>query len=153
MINDRAISVLTHWFWVKQCSQAVFHNHFQNTVTLHFKSHYSPFLTSTSTWPSVQAVNPFIEIIEQPKQRGMRFRYKCEGRSAGSIPGEKSNDTTKTHPAIKVRRVQPIVLWSIWCSLDYMIIHCGGSLGKGPWYPYFLPYCYYNTVLLDHTYC
>nr|XP_046235824.1 transcription factor p65 isoform X3 [Scatophagus argus]XP_046235825.1 transcription factor p65 isoform X3 [Scatophagus argus]XP_046235826.1 transcription factor p65 isoform X3 [Scatophagus argus] len=32
----------------------------------------------------------------------MRFRYKCEGRSAGSIPGEKSNDTTKTHPAIKV---------------------------------------------------
>uniref|UniRef100_A0A3Q1FBW0 V-rel avian reticuloendotheliosis viral oncogene homolog A n=1 Tax=Acanthochromis polyacanthus TaxID=80966 RepID=A0A3Q1FBW0_9TELE len=50
----------------------------------------------------VQTASPFIEIIEQPKQRGMRFRYKCEGRSAGSIPGEKSNDTTKTHPAIKV---------------------------------------------------
>ncbi|KAM3590024.1 uncharacterized protein V6R79_002061 [Siganus canaliculatus] len=50
----------------------------------------------------VQTGQPFIEIIEQPKQRGMRFRYKCEGRSAGSIPGEKSNDTTKTHPAIKV---------------------------------------------------
>ncbi|XP_029381963.1 transcription factor p65 isoform X2 [Echeneis naucrates] len=50
----------------------------------------------------VPAATPFIEIIEQPKQRGMRFRYKCEGRSAGSIPGEKSNDTTKTHPAIKV---------------------------------------------------
>ncbi|XP_059361732.1 transcription factor p65 [Carassius carassius] len=46
--------------------------------------------------------HPFVEIIEQPKARGMRFRYKCEGRSAGSIPGEKSNDTTKTHPAIKV---------------------------------------------------
>nr|XP_020502089.2 transcription factor p65-like [Labrus bergylta] len=50
----------------------------------------------------VQSGNAFIEIIEQPKARGMRFRYKCEGRSAGSIPGEKSNDTTKTHPAIKV---------------------------------------------------
>ncbi|XP_074555188.1 transcription factor p65 [Halichoeres trimaculatus] len=50
----------------------------------------------------VQTGNAFIEIIEQPKARGMRFRYKCEGRSAGSIPGEKSNDTTKTHPAIKV---------------------------------------------------
>lgn len=48
------------------------------------------------------AANPYVEIIEQPKARGMRFRYKCEGRSAGSIPGEKSNDTTKTHPAIKV---------------------------------------------------
>uniref|UniRef100_A0A3B3Y768 RHD domain-containing protein n=1 Tax=Poecilia mexicana TaxID=48701 RepID=A0A3B3Y768_9TELE len=50
----------------------------------------------------VQPASPYIEIIEQPKQRGMRFRYKCEGRSAGSIPGEKSNDTTKTYPAIKV---------------------------------------------------
>ncbi|XP_070785623.1 transcription factor p65 isoform X1 [Enoplosus armatus] len=50
----------------------------------------------------VQTANAFIEIIEQPKPRGMRFRYKCEGRSAGSIPGEKSNDSTKTHPAIKV---------------------------------------------------
>ncbi|EMP39227.1 Transcription factor p65 [Chelonia mydas] len=45
---------------------------------------------------------PYVEIIEQPKQRGMRFRYKCEGRSAGSIPGEHSTDTTKTHPTIKI---------------------------------------------------
>ncbi|XP_068779748.1 transcription factor p65 [Struthio camelus] len=45
---------------------------------------------------------PFVEIIEQPKQRGMRFRYKCEGRSAGSIPGEHSSDTTKTHPTIRI---------------------------------------------------
>ncbi|XP_053475621.1 transcription factor p65 [Ictalurus furcatus] len=51
---------------------------------------------------TVQQGSPYIEIIEQPKARGMRFRYKCEGRSAGSIPGEKSNDSTKTHPAIKV---------------------------------------------------
>lgn len=49
-----------------------------------------------------QAPGPFVEIIEQPKQRGMRFRYKCEGRSAGSIPGERSTDTTKTHPTIKI---------------------------------------------------
>uniref|UniRef100_A0A8C5MSW8 RELA proto-onco, NF-kB subunit n=1 Tax=Leptobrachium leishanense TaxID=445787 RepID=A0A8C5MSW8_9ANUR len=49
---------------------------------------------------------PYVEIIEQPKQRGMRFRYKCEGRSAGSIPGERSTDTTKTHPTIKVNNNQ-----------------------------------------------
>uniref|UniRef100_G3UFW5 RELA proto-onco, NF-kB subunit n=1 Tax=Loxodonta africana TaxID=9785 RepID=G3UFW5_LOXAF len=49
-----------------------------------------------------QATGPYVEIIEQPKQRGMRFRYKCEGRSAGSIPGERSTDTTKTHPTIKI---------------------------------------------------
>ncbi|XP_077401249.1 transcription factor p65 isoform X3 [Vanacampus margaritifer] len=64
-------------------------------------------MASVYGWPintlnPVQTASPRIEIIEQPKQRGMRFRYKCEGRSAGSIPGEKSNDTTKTHPAIKV---------------------------------------------------
>lgn len=52
--------------------------------------------------PPVSQGTPYAEIIEQPKARGMRFRYKCEGRSAGSIPGEKTNDTTKTHPAIKV---------------------------------------------------
>uniref|UniRef100_A0A8C3MPH9 Uncharacterized protein n=1 Tax=Geospiza parvula TaxID=87175 RepID=A0A8C3MPH9_GEOPR len=45
---------------------------------------------------------PFVEILEQPKQRGMRFRYKCEGRSAGSIPGEHSTESTKTHPTIRV---------------------------------------------------
>ncbi|XP_068115637.1 transcription factor p65 isoform X2 [Hyperolius riggenbachi] len=49
---------------------------------------------------------PNVEIIEQPKQRGMRFRYKCEGRSAGSIPGERSTDTTKTHPTIKINNYQ-----------------------------------------------
>ncbi|XP_018408357.1 PREDICTED: transcription factor p65 [Nanorana parkeri] len=55
---------------------------------------------------SVSSSAPYVEIIEQPKQRGMRFRYKCEGRSAGSIPGERSTDTTKTHPTIKVNNYQ-----------------------------------------------
>ncbi|XP_053133862.1 transcription factor p65 isoform X2 [Hemicordylus capensis] len=51
---------------------------------------------------SATSNTPFVEIIEQPKQRGMRFRYQCEGRLAGSIPGERSTDTTKTHPTIKI---------------------------------------------------
>ncbi|XP_025049355.1 transcription factor p65, partial [Alligator sinensis] len=35
----------------------------------------------------VPSSTPFVEIIEQPKQRGMRFRYKCEGlpRPLGSL--------------------------------------------------------------------
>ncbi|XP_051868609.1 proto-oncogene c-Rel-like [Pristis pectinata] len=45
---------------------------------------------------------PYVEIVEQPKQRGMRFRYKCEGRSAGSIPGEHSMDNNRTYPSIRV---------------------------------------------------
>ncbi|KAK3093326.1 hypothetical protein FSP39_014150 [Pinctada imbricata] len=42
------------------------------------------------------------EIMEQPKQRGLRFRYECEGRSAGSIPGESSTNEKKTFPTIKI---------------------------------------------------
>ncbi|KAM9317896.1 proto-oncogene c-Rel [Pholidichthys leucotaenia] len=45
---------------------------------------------------------PAIQIFEQPKQRGMRFRYKCEGRSAGSIPGEKSSDNNRTYPSLQI---------------------------------------------------
>nr|XP_033812535.1 transcription factor p65 [Geotrypetes seraphini] len=64
-----------------------------------------PYLPEDWGISDVQVVNhnPYVEIIEQPKQRGMRFRYKCEGRSAGSIPGERSTDTNKTHPTIKVQ--------------------------------------------------
>ncbi|XP_028983350.1 proto-oncogene c-Rel [Betta splendens] len=47
-------------------------------------------------------VKPDIQIFEQPKQRGMRFRYKCEGRSAGSIPGEKSSDNNRTYPSLQI---------------------------------------------------
>ncbi|NP_001081750.1 v-rel avian reticuloendotheliosis viral oncogene homolog S homeolog [Xenopus laevis] len=44
--------------------------------------------------------DPYIEIFEQPRQRGMRYRYKCEGRSAGSILGEQPLRTTgHTHPS------------------------------------------------------
>ncbi|XP_017600715.1 PREDICTED: proto-oncogene c-Rel [Corvus brachyrhynchos] len=47
-------------------------------------------------------LEPYIEIFEQPRQRGMRFRYKCEGRSAGSIPGEHSTENNKTFPSIQI---------------------------------------------------
>ncbi|XP_068597277.1 proto-oncogene c-Rel [Brachionichthys hirsutus] len=45
---------------------------------------------------------PEAQIFEQPKQRGMRFRYKCEGRSAGSIPGENSSDNNRTYPSLQI---------------------------------------------------
>ncbi|KAM9726220.1 proto-oncogene c-Rel [Menidia menidia] len=51
--------------------------------------------------PHIMA-EPAVQIFEQPKQRGMRFRYKCEGRSAGSIPGEKSSDNNRTYPSLQI---------------------------------------------------
>ncbi|KAM3824988.1 transcription factor p65 isoform 2-T2 [Vipera latastei] len=64
------------------------------------------FPTSWSLHEPAPSSTPMVEIIEQPKQRGMRFRYQCEGRLAGSIPGERSTDTTKTHPTIKIHNYQ-----------------------------------------------
>ncbi|XP_062256948.1 proto-oncogene c-Rel [Platichthys flesus] len=45
---------------------------------------------------------PAVQIFEQPRQRGMRFRYKCEGRSAGSIPGENCSDNNRTYPSLQI---------------------------------------------------
>lgn len=45
---------------------------------------------------------PRLAVVEEPKQRGMRFRYECEGRSAGSILGTSSTETNKTQPAVEV---------------------------------------------------
>lgn len=33
---------------------------------------------------------PYVEILEHPAPKALRFRYECEGRSAGSIPGANS---------------------------------------------------------------
>ncbi|XP_064159367.1 transcription factor RelB isoform X1 [Anguilla rostrata] len=50
---------------------------------------------------------PVLEIVEQPKERGMRFRYECEGRSAGSILGASSTDSNKTLPTIEIKGCKP----------------------------------------------
>uniref|UniRef100_A0A8C7NZF1 RHD domain-containing protein n=1 Tax=Oncorhynchus mykiss TaxID=8022 RepID=A0A8C7NZF1_ONCMY len=45
---------------------------------------------------------PYLEIIEQPKQRGFRFRYGCEGPSHGGLPGASSEKNRKSYPQVKV---------------------------------------------------
>nr|CAI5846239.1 unnamed protein product [Callosobruchus analis] len=47
-------------------------------------------------------VDAYIEIVEQPAPKALRFRYECEGRSAGSIPGVNSTSDKKTFPTIRV---------------------------------------------------
>lgn len=44
----------------------------------------------------------FVRITEQPASKALRFRYECEGRSAGSIPGVSSSPENKTFPSIQV---------------------------------------------------
>ncbi|KAG8454149.1 hypothetical protein GDO86_000696 [Hymenochirus boettgeri] len=55
------------------------------------------------TEPHLQSADgPYIEITEQPKQRGFRFRYVCEGPSHGGLPGASSEKNKKSYPQIKI---------------------------------------------------
>lgn len=44
----------------------------------------------------------YVKILEQPAGKALRFRYECEGRSAGSIPGVNSTSENKTYPTIEI---------------------------------------------------
>ncbi|XP_076314336.1 transcription factor p65-like isoform X3 [Tachypleus tridentatus] len=57
-------------------------------------------LVATQVAPTHPA--PHVRILEQPASRALRFRYECEGRSAGSIPGVNSTVDCKTYPTIQV---------------------------------------------------
>lgn len=60
---------------------------------------------SGSVGPSTQQNirrNAYVKITEQPASKSLRFRYECEGRSAGSIPGVCSTPENKTFPSIQV---------------------------------------------------
>lgn len=50
----------------------------------------------------MQSQQPEVRIVEQPASKALRFRYECEGRSAGSIPGANSTPENKTFPTINV---------------------------------------------------
>ncbi|XP_061437428.1 transcription factor p65-like isoform X1 [Lethenteron reissneri] len=45
---------------------------------------------------------PFLEVVEQPEARGMRFRYPSEGTCAGSLLGASSTDRDKTYPSVRL---------------------------------------------------
>uniref|UniRef100_A0A8B9S917 Nuclear factor kappa B subunit 2 n=1 Tax=Apteryx owenii TaxID=8824 RepID=A0A8B9S917_APTOW len=63
-----------------------------------------PFTFSIVPTPpaSLLAEGPYLVIIEQPKQRGFRFRYGCEGPSHGGLPGASSEKGRKTYPTVKI---------------------------------------------------
>ncbi|XP_023646915.2 nuclear factor NF-kappa-B p105 subunit isoform X1 [Paramormyrops kingsleyae] len=52
------------------------------------------------------ADGPFLQIMEQPKQRGFRFRYGCEGPSHGGLPGASSERNRRSYPQVKICNYQ-----------------------------------------------
>ncbi|XP_022087493.1 nuclear factor NF-kappa-B p105 subunit-like [Acanthaster planci] len=45
---------------------------------------------------------PHLRILEQPKQRGFRFRYDCEGPSHGGLPGQNNQKGKRTYPSVEI---------------------------------------------------
>ncbi|XP_066280696.1 transcription factor p65-like isoform X1 [Branchiostoma lanceolatum] len=76
---------------------------------------------------------PVIEIIEQPKARSLRFRYECEGRSAGSILGENSSPENRTYPSIRLLNCSgpAMILVSLVTKDDPPKPHPHSLVGKG----------------------
>ncbi|XP_078222895.1 nuclear factor NF-kappa-B p105 subunit isoform X4 [Callithrix jacchus] len=71
--------------------------------------HLDPSLTHTIFNPEVfqpqmalPTDGPYLQILEQPKQRGFRFRYVCEGPSHGGLPGASSEKNKKSYPQVKI---------------------------------------------------
>lgn len=52
--------------------------------------------------PTATYSGPYMEILEQPKQRGFRFRYPCEGPSHGGLPGQYSEKGKKSYPSVQL---------------------------------------------------
>ncbi|XP_041352913.1 putative transcription factor p65 homolog isoform X2 [Gigantopelta aegis] len=79
---------------------------------------------STNTRPISADTDPYVEIVEQPKSRGLRFRYECEGRSAGSIPGERTSAEKKTFPTIKIHNYSGNAIVVVSCVTKEGAPHC-----------------------------
>ncbi|XP_030649999.1 nuclear factor NF-kappa-B p105 subunit-like [Chanos chanos] len=70
-------------------------------------------IENQAIFPAMQLPNsmrmvdgPHLVIVEQPKQRGFRFRYGCEGPSHGGLPGASSEKNRKSYPQVKICNYQ-----------------------------------------------
>ncbi|XP_064004479.1 nuclear factor NF-kappa-B p105 subunit isoform X1 [Pogoniulus pusillus] len=75
---------------------------------------------------------PYLQIIEQPKQRGFRFRYVCEGPSHGGLPGASSEKNKKSFPQVKIcNYVGPAkVIVQLVTNGKYVHLHAHSLVGK-----------------------
>lgn len=82
---------------------------------------------------SLRAVDgPYLQITEQPKQRGFRFRYGCEGPSHGGLPGASSEKNRKSYPQVKISNYQGAarVVVQLVTSTQEPHLHAHSLVGK-----------------------
>ncbi|XP_041799441.1 nuclear factor NF-kappa-B p105 subunit [Chelmon rostratus] len=90
-----------------------------------------PAMSQTSSVRTVDG--PFLHIVEQPKQRGFRFRYGCEGPSHGGLPGASSEKNRKTYPTVKVSNYQGparVVVQLVTALTPLTQLHAHSLVGK-----------------------
>ena len=66
---------------------------------------------------------PFVKIIEEPASNLYRFRYRSEGETAGSIPGEKQQNGRKSFPKIMVCNHDGPALLEVCCLTEDLKVH------------------------------
>ncbi|TRY78048.1 hypothetical protein TCAL_06620 [Tigriopus californicus] len=81
---------------IRHTDPATFHE-FQNHLTVMASQQ-----KVTNSDLNRQKKQAYVKILEQPASKGLRFRYECEGRSAGSIPGANCTNEKKTFPTIEI---------------------------------------------------
>merc|ERR1711874_389889 len=75
---------------------------FPQAHTVTTTSAYQEFQNLLSPEVAPVEKKPVVRILEQPASHKLRFRYKCEGRGAGALQGERSSPEKKTFPKIQI---------------------------------------------------
>merc|ERR1711994_1107336 len=75
---------------------------FPQAHTVTTTSAYQEFQNLLSPEVATVEMKPTVRILEQPASHKLRFRYKCEGRGAGALQGERSSAEKKTFPKIQI---------------------------------------------------
>ncbi|XP_035524895.1 LOW QUALITY PROTEIN: nuclear factor NF-kappa-B p105 subunit-like [Morone saxatilis] len=93
-----------------------------------------PHFSAMSQSAALRTVDgPFLHIVEQPKQRGFRFRYGCEGPSHGGLPGASSEKNRKTYPTVKISNYQGlarVVVQLVTALTPIPQLHAHSLVGK-----------------------
>lgn len=83
-------------------TEAQLMNIYDNDLNFMPYDYIPPVDIKTEPYIPETAHGPYIQIIEEPKQRGFRFRYECEGPSHGGLPGASSEKNRRTYPTVKI---------------------------------------------------
>ncbi|XP_070576755.1 putative transcription factor p65 homolog isoform X2 [Ptychodera flava] len=117
----------------QQQQQQLHHEQYKQQQKIQQKKHRQTAPIQQPVPVTMSEGGPYTEIIEQCKSRGQRFRYVCEGRSAGSLAGENSTQEKKTYPTIKIQnyRGEAMVVVSLVTKEDPPKPHPHSLVGKG----------------------